>query len=118
MQSPHKPGVSGGGDPLIQETFGTFFSPKFVDIFLAIFFHFLESSEKHFDLIASKIFHNIIYGDIVTIFSSKSTISQRIKIAKFRKIILSQVSEHCATFNLICPLLREGRGGAGLLVVN
>ena len=53
-----------------------------------IYFHFLKSSETHFDQIAIKIgaeLNNfVIYGDILVdflrIFSTKSTISQKTKI--------------------------------------
>ena len=42
------------------------FDNNFFDIFFSeTILIFLESSEMHFDLIASKKFHNIIYGDIV-----------------------------------------------------
>ena len=97
-KAPHKPGVSGGGAPLTQEIFGTFFfpiyffAPKFDEIIFNDFFSiFLEFSETHFDLIASKNCHNIIYGDIVVyflrIFSIKSTISQKNKNCKNQKIV-------------------------------
>ena len=69
-----------------------FFAPKFDEIIFNDFFSiFLEFSETHFDLIASKNCHNIIYGDIVVyflrIFSTKSTISQKNKNCKNQKIV-------------------------------
>ena len=72
--APHEPGVSWGGAPLTQETLETIFfhfvfALKFDEMFSSDFFPiFLESSETHFDLIESKKFHNIIYGDIVVYF--------------------------------------------------
>ena len=89
-KEPHEPGVSGGGAPLTQEIFGIFFfpiyffAPEFDEIiFNDFFFIFFEFSETHFDLIASKNCHIIIYGDIVVyflrIFRTKSIISQKNK---------------------------------------
>ena len=90
-KAPHEPGVLKGGAPLTQEIFGIFFPKfffalKFDEIYVCVFFViFLESSETHLDLIASKN-----YGDIVVyflrIFSTNLTISQKIKIAKIRKM--------------------------------
>jgi len=80
----HEPGVLGGGVPVTRNFWDFFFPNCFflrnlIKYFLAIFFPiFIEFSEMHFDLIASTIFHNIIYDDIMVyflrIFRSKSTI--------------------------------------------
>ena len=64
-----------------------FIASKFDDIFFSdFFFILLESSEMHFNVIANKKIHNIIYGDIVVhflrILSTKSTILQKHKMQR------------------------------------
>ena len=71
---------------------------KFKENFDKFFFHpSLESSETHFDIVASKIGAKlkklVIYDDILVeflqILSTKSIISQKIKIANIGKIFFS-----------------------------
>ena len=94
-QASYKPGVSGAELPWHKKFLELFF-PTFLFcskiwwiIFSNLFFIFFESSEKHFDLIASKKFHNIIYGDIVVY--SLRTLSTK---WPFRKKMKSQKSEN------------------------
>ena len=97
-----------------------FFVSKFDDIFFSDFFSiFLESSETHFDLIASKNSHNIIYGDIVVHFEGASFDSdeqnQNYESARMASPCLQtqsrSPSEH-ARFGWSC---KELQGGSRLL---
>ena len=74
--------------------------------FLAkLFLIFLESFETHFDLVTSKIGSKlddlIIYGVLVNflrILSTKSTISQKLKIENIRKLFFILAYEYYASF--------------------
>ena len=99
--APHEQRVSGGGAQLTQEIFWTFFCSEIWRNYY--FFHFFRIFWNAFWYNLGQNFDNIIYGDIVvyflTIFSSKSTISQQNENRKNQKIVFSSVSEHCAFFS-------------------